>query len=494
MSGLGALLFLPVAWAIGRALLPGRGALPRSRWEEAGAAYLLGAAAIAVLGTAGVAAGLPFAATWALTVALGGGAIGWLIWRRRTAPEPPLQPLGWNLPAALLLGALGIGAAALTVAYPLNEFDPIFHFAYRAKILHYQGTVLDEALLGLEGPDGYGRVVTHPNYPLGLPILEAWAAQLGGWNDRWVKLPLAAWAACLPAAVAFGLRGCPPAAARRAALLVACTPMLYVADVFARGADDWREAGLSGMEILDGGADLPVAALFALACGLLLRAWQSADRRCGACAGLAFAGAAMMKNEGLALAGVALLATVLAAALPARPPLRPTLFCWAAAALALAPWLAVRAQLPAIDENYGEQLTVARVLDALGGMEEPREQVPPGMAAEAEAAAGGGALLRREQVASALGEEFMDLRSWGLLWPVAAIALVMAARRWREAEARWLALVVLGGLLLYLTILLVTPWYFPSLREKGIPERLLLHLVGPCAFLAGCALAPRAAR
>jgi hypothetical protein len=34
----------------------------------------------------------------------------------------------------------------------------------------------------------------------------------------------------------------------------------------------------------------------------------------------------------------------------------------------------------------------------------------------------------------------------------------------------------------------VTPWYLPSLRATGIPERLLLHLVGPAAMVAGAAL------
>jgi hypothetical protein len=53
---------------------------------------------------------------------------------------------------------------------------------------------------------------------------------------------------------------------------------------------------------------------------------------------------------------------------------------------------------------------------------------------------------------------------------------------------RWLVLVIVGGVLLYVLILLVTPWNFPSLRSKGIPERLLVHLVGPIMLLLGHAL------
>lgn len=193
------------------------------------------------------------------------------------------------------------------------------------------------------------------------------------------------------------------------------------------------------------------------------------------------------------MSGVLLLAAALCFALPRRPAPRPAAALLAAAALCIAPWLYVRAQLPSIDEDYGSQFTIARVLDALGGMQEPVETVPAGMRADAEEEfAGEAGLQRRVQVARAFGGEFVDLLSWGLLWPATAAALAFAARRWRVPEARLLALTVAGGVLLYALILLVTPWFFPSLRDKGIPERLLLHLLGPCAMLVGFALAPRA--
>ena len=391
-----------------------------------------------------------------------------------------------------MLGALGIGAAAFTLALPLNDFDPILHFAYRGKILHYQGTVLDEALLGLEGPLGYGRIATHPNYPLGLPVMEAWAARLGGWSDRWVQAPLAWWALCLPGAVAFALRGISKETARRAALLAACTPMIYARDLFAIGMQDLREAGLTNRVTLGGGADLPLAAMLAGAAALALAAQRVNCRRAGWCAGLLLAGAVSIKNEGLALTGVFFAAALASFTLPQRPRVRPFLACAVVAALGIAPWLTVRAQLPAIDENYGEQFSIARVLDALGGMEEPLESVPSGMAAEAEAEAVGEAgLQRRVQIARAFGAEFSDLLTWGLLWPAVLIAFFFAARRWREPDIRWLGFLVSGGLTLYVLILLVTPWFFPSLRDKGIPERLLLHLLGPSAMLVGAALTPR---
>jgi uncharacterized membrane protein YhaH (DUF805 family) len=494
VTWLGALLFWPVAWGLGRILLPARSVLPRSMWEEACASYLLGVALITTVGTMAIAAAIPFAAAQALTMSGGLAACGWLAWRRRKNPDVAWQALEWSRPLALLLGALALGAAAMTLAMPLNETDPLLHFAYRGKILHHHGSVLNDALLGLTGPQDYGRIATHPNYPLGVPILEAWVAQLGGWSDRWVQAPLAWMAACLPGAVALGLRGISLAAARGGALLAACTPMIYVADLYAKPAQDLTSAGLGGDLTLGGGGDLPLAALFALGCALLMRALSRPQRarelRTAAAAGLAFAGGVAMKNEGLALAGVAFLALLLSAALPPRPRWQPALTCVAVTILASAAWLVVRAQLPAIDENYGAQFTPARVMEVLGGMEELPHL--PGDAGDEElAAANAPAPLRRDLVAAAFGAELIDLRTWGLLWLASLAALALTIRRWRDADARWLALVVGGGLLLYALILLVTPWHFPSLREKGIPERLMIHLVGPCALLVGAAFSAR---
>ena len=66
--------------------------------------------------------------------------------------------------------------------------------------------------------------------------------------------------------------------------------------------------------------------------------------------------------------------------------------------------------------------------------------------------------------------------------PEVFIALFAPSTR-KDPNQRWLALLVIGGMLLYALILLVTPWYLPLLRDKGIPERLMLHLVGPASMI-----------
>lgn len=485
MSFLTGVVLIVLCVVIGRAMLPDRARLQRSLWEELGVAYLLGAAFTAVVITAGFLIGLKFAVLWWIPLLAGIGAF--LLDRRRRAALGALQAAPWNRSTGIALAVMAVGSFLATLALPLNEFDPIYHFAYRGKVLLYDGTPLSEAITGMIHPDGYGRMVTHPNYPFGIPILEAWVAKLGGWNDRWVQLPLAFWAACLPMAIACGLRGYSTRAASLGALLAAATPMLYTADFPVDGWGNLSLAGLGGEMMLGGGADLAVAAMFACACALLLRAYRTEDRRTALCAALALGGAVMMKNEGLALAGVLLLATFLGLIVPPRRTKVLLPFAILAVVVIL-PWVGLRGQLPAIDENYGDQLTVENVMHYLQGGRELVEKAPEAVS-NREAIDLENAPARIGLVWEAFLEEFLDWRSWGLLWLLAVAALPYTLVRLRSAEHRWLAMVVLGGVTLYFLILLVTPWNFPSLRMKGIPERLLVHLVGPITLLFGTAWA-----
>ena len=485
MSLLAGVLLIVLSTSIGRALLPDRHRLERSLWEELGLAYLLGTAFTVVLITAGFLVGLKLGLLWWLPLLAGIAAF--VPDHRRRTSLGALQPVPWNRATGIALAIMALASFVATLALPLNEFDPIYHFAYRGKVLLFDGTPLSEAITGMIHPDGYGRMVTHPNYPFGVPILEAWVAKLGGWNDRWVQLPLALWAACLPMAIAVGLRGYSKRAAALGAMLAAATPMLYTADFPVDGWENLSLAGLGGEMMLGGGADLAVAAMFGSACAMLLRAYRMEDRHTAFCASLLLGGAVMMKNEGLGLAGVLLLATFLGMLVPPRRTKVLLPFAGLAVILIL-PWLGLRAQLPAIDENYSEQMTVENVLHYLGGGRELVEKSPEAVS-NRQAVDLENAPARIGLVWEAFLEEFLDWRSWGILWLLALAGLPYTLHRLKSAEHRWLALLVLGGVTLYFLILLVTPWNFPSLRQKGIPERLLVHLTGPILLLFGTAWA-----
>ncbi|MCP4092386.1 MAG: hypothetical protein GY747_02965 [Planctomycetes bacterium] len=484
MSLITGLLFLVCATLIGRALLPSRTILSRSLWEELGVAYLLGTGVVTVVITAGFVAGLSMSLLWWLPLI--GGIAAFALDGQRKAVIGNYAEVPWTRPIGLLLAVLAVAAFLATIALPLNEFDAIYHWAYRGKVLLHEGTPLNEAITGMVNADGYGRLVTHPNYPFGIPILEAWTAHWGGWNARWVQLPLSLWSACLPMAVAFGLRGYSNQAASYGALLTAATPILYSYNFLEDGFDSISMAGLTSTLTLGGGADLAVMAMLGAACALFIRARQVDCKRAAICAGLALAGTVMMKNEGLALAGVCLLALLLVSFIPPRRT-RVAIPFAAVAVVSIAPWLGLRAQLPAIDENYSEQMTVENVMHYLGGGRELVEKAPIAMSGREQVDLEN-APARIGLVLTSFWEEFSDLRSWGLLWLLMIVALPVTRQRLADPETRWLALVVLGGVCLYLLILLVTPWNFPSLRDKGIPERLLVHLVGPIVLMFGAAL------
>ena len=485
MTLLTGLILILLATCTGRALLPSREVLARSLWEELGVAYLLGVALFTTVITAGFAAGLNLSLLWWVPLLMGIG--GFLADRRRSASLGSLSAIPWSKPIGIVLAVVAGAAFCATLGLPLNEFDPIYHWGYRGQVLHATGTPLSEAITGMIHADGYGRLVTHPNYPFGIPILESWVAHLGGWDHRWVQLPLALWSACLPMAMALGLRCVSNQAASLGAILAAATPMLYAADFPVDGFGELQMAGLGGETTLGGGTDLAVMAMFGCACALLLRASFANDRRTALCAGLALGGTVMMKNEGLALAGVLLLAVFLAQVIPPRR-FRTFLPFAGIAIVAILPWLGLRAQLPAIDENYSEQFTVENVMHYLGGGRELVEKAPDAVANRAKVDLDA-APARIGLVAASFLDEFLDWRSWGLLWLLALVGLPFTLKRLRDLDQRWLGMVVFGGVLLYFLILLVTPWNFPSLREKGIPERLLVHLVGPIVLLFAAATA-----
>ncbi len=479
MNALGGLLVVLAAWLGGRALLPSRSLLPRSSWEEQCAAYLLGTALLPLAAMAATALGIPFHSPLALGL-LGAAALAGL-WRLRHE-RAPLRAAALGRPAAALLLLLGAGSVLLTLAWPLNEFDPILHFAYKGKLLYFEGDPSGEGFTGVGG--AFGRIMTHPNYPLGIPFLEAFAAHAGGgWSDRWVQVPLALWSACLPGAVSLAMRDQGSSRARAAALCAACTPILYARGFLAHGFVDLARAGLGEEKMLGGRGDLPLAAFCALGLAFLLRARQchapTARRHLAVLAGLAFAGGVMTKNEGLALLAVLACTVLLSGPLERGRHLGPGLLAVAVALLASGPWLAHRSQLPSIDEDYAAQVSVERIEHYLTNDEDASAAPvrPEVYGADWSASSH----WRPARIARYFGGEFVNPLSWGVLWILAAWGIL---KGFRDPEVHFLGIFLLGGLALYALILLVTPWFLPALHRKGIPARLMLHLLPPAALLA----------
>jgi hypothetical protein len=437
---------------------------------------------------------------------------------RRTAPREPAAPGGGWPARALGALALALGGFALfyASAMPMHVFDPLYHFAYKGSVLYHEGFA-EEAFLAVpaDRPEyaRLGRVMTHPNYPPGLPVLHAIVGWAHGSLDRDATRPLFALYAWLPALLFYGrLRQRGRTIAGLAAVAWLSLPILYYTRTpfeyvdwrsdlgqgpseaqflaswnfsFGLLADNLR-AFFSGAGflpdgwVLDGAGDLPVGAL--CAAGLCLAGGGVGAARL-ALGGLCLGGACLAKNEGLPLAALAILAFALRQLLVLRPGLAAASRRLALAALPCLlltlPWLAWRGRIPSIDEDY------PRAVLGMLGLGPPLPGAGSDNLAPANLADG---LARAPVVLLGFVTSFVHLLRWNLLWP-----LCLGAPLWwllRRPRALWnhpglpLLLFLSGGLSLYFLILLVTPWDLAVLYTTVIPDRLLLHLFPAALLLA----------
>lgn len=322
VGGLGAVALFAVPGYGLTELFPTLRALPSARRAAYG--YLLGVAAVAgALYALSHVCGVPLRppAVWATAAApaLAGLAAG-LVRRQRAkgesrpvsaVPAAPVIPpsavhavpavpasrrsraaawwrdLGGPLPAACALAAalicLGVFAEAAT--NPPDDWDGRMTWCTQARYIRAAGTVDAGVLLDRRS------FVTHPQYPLLLPVAQV-AAQEAFGADPDAPLPRAVYAAFLPALLLVIYDATRGAAGRTAgalaALAAAATPF------FLRG-----EGGAESTY-----SDLPLACFYGAALVLLLGPRPRVER--GLAAGLLLAAAVLTKNEGTALACLAL--------------------------------------------------------------------------------------------------------------------------------------------------------------------------------------------
>lgn len=472
----------------------------RGRLEFLVTASMIGAALVPALVYAAIwlAGPLPVWLGQALVYALAAlGAFGLVAVAQRRGFTPNPACFAWQRTTPfdrVLVGLCVVFAAlaaVLSVAWPVHLFDPVFHFAYKGKVLWHEGLGTG-AFTTVEGL--VGRVMTHPSYPPGVPALEVLASYpLGEFTAHAGRLFSALFVIAPAVWIASALEDRSRRAQLVGALLWLSLPVIYYYrlphnDVgtalsgLVFGPEltrDWfGAAGLRRTDgaTLDGGGDLPVAAFL---CGVVVylgRAWKR--RGDGVIAGLLLAGAILAKNEGLAMAAVLGIAFALTMgarrvfAQEARP--RAGLAAFATAlglALALClPYLVFKGQIPVIDESYPELMKPGPLTKALTEQRFYQGSMEPAPVT-----------VGREYLLT-----FTDVLRWNLLWPlfVAALgcALVRPGRAVRHG-ALLPALTTAGALSVFFLILVVTPWHLGSLFRTGIPDRLFLQ-VAPLAAWA----------
>jgi len=425
------------AWAAGLGvaalLLPAR---PVSRIEWTGLALLLGSGVISfALFTLGWV--LQGGALVALVVLVSGalGVVGIARWRK-TAPIA-LQGGGWFI-AALVAVLFLVGWQAGN--HPLSA-DGLFNFEIRAQLAALHGGRVPTAFFS-----DPARAWMHPNYPLFLPLNEAWIYLcLGGPNQGWVQLlsvHFAASAACLLFSGVARLTG-----------------------------DTWRGGLAAGMLFLlpaamtyPGGAiflwaDFPLAAVF-LAAVIYLIEFEATG------SGLALVAVLLallpwVKREGLVLAGVLALALFW--------------ITWQRGKIR---------QFPAAILPLAIVVLGWKVFLHLVHVSADRDFLPVSVSVAFQHAG------RLPFVISALGRELLAWERWSLLWPLTVPAVIRIARDPALARWRLLAPVMAVLLALYCGIYIFSAWPKLALHVATSLPRLLLPVAMP-ALLAIAVAVPR---
>lgn len=410
----------------GRALMLGLGA--------AGALSALLDTALSGFGGPAVSAaslGLLFLAVAAVLVVL---AV-----RRRPVPRPR-NPLPSGRPGERIAHALLLLMAAWGLFLPLRsgwlrptfQFDALVRWMFKTRVLHFDGT-----LLGPVSTDP-AFALTHQRYPPLVSHVAHLPAAIGRvlsperfsdvvFDDRITSAVFPLFAVAL-VAVVYG------ALARRTGRLTAALGAAWLAHLPLLSYQLNNPPGAGAFSAM---ADIPLGLFLA---GAALAAVDAASGRPRALleAGLLLGFATLTKNEGLpAVAGLALGLLLAGGAGRWRR-------AGAVAGLGLLLYLVVWGSaivlhdIPATDEDY------------VGQAGRGWEPVAAGLA-------------RLSIVLPELGRELVDVRSWNLTWPAAAVLLVAGgAAAVRRPAVRLLLAVFLVQLLSYVYAYVITRWSSPA--------------------------------
>lgn len=391
----------------------------------------------------------------------------------RTLMRKPLRALlprpAWfkgslaiRLPTIALVLFIGVMIASVVynaLQLPL-EGDAKQIWGYKAKILYYEG---------LYSPDFHdaSQIHQHPNYPLLIPILEAWTYSFAGQiDDRSIKVLHVFFYVFLLAGVYAGISRYlnPLFAASLVAAFSTFTPFIV------------SKYGLSDGGASSGYADMPLTFFYTMAALILLR-WLSggsvADENSPrartaslALCAILLAAAVFTKNEGTALMllvlAVAFIVLLIGRASTPRRGIAALLIMLAILIVLTAPWYAFRLSLPAIDENYLAQLTV--------------ENIQRGLADNA------GLIvlyfIDRMTFFRPLGDMSRGVfGGWTVFWPVFLAACILYVRKCFARNNFFLTLLLIGNAAVYFLILLVTlptAWVIEDLL-RFVTLRLAMH-------------------
>jgi hypothetical protein len=353
-----------------------------------------------------LAAFLPLAAGLAAAVRL-------LVLRRWREPAPraarrPLRTIGWvGLSLLAILVSSAVLASSLT--HPLEDWDGRMTWTAQAIFVRDAGTVDAEVL---RSPKSF---ISHPRYPLLMPLAQIAALEAAGSDDE--RIVRAVYAMFFPALVLLVLEAGRRWAGSRAALLTALALLTIPWIPFD------REGGATGAY-----SDLPLACFFGGGLLLLLRGRPRASD--GAAAGLLLAAALLTKNEGvpevliaLALSGWSAGAALLRHRRSGRSRLLAAALACGLCLGALGLLVSWRSSVPnRYDESYFETFSVASFARNLASAR-PFTTIP------------------------VIAGRMYSTELWGLFWWLAPVLFVAAPPSFRRPPTAFLAVAVAVPLL-----------------------------------------------
>jgi hypothetical protein len=377
-------------------------------------------------------------------------AVRLLVLRRWREPAPrtarrPLWTLGW---VGLCLLAVLVSSAALASAlsHPLEDWDGRMTWTAQAIFVRDAGTVDAEIL---KSPKSF---VSHPRYPLLMPLAQIAALEAAGSDDE--RVVRVVYAMFFPALVLLVLEAGRRWAGPRAALLTALALLTVPWIPFD------REGGATGAY-----SDLPLACFFGGGLLLLLRGRPRASD--GVAAGLLLAAALLTKNEGLpevlialALAGWSAGAALLRHRRSGRSRLLATALACGLCLGALGLLVSWRSPIPnRYDESYFETFSVASFARHLVSAR-PFATIP------------------------VIAGRMFSTELWGLFWWLAPVLFVAAAPSFRRPPTAFLAVAVAVPLLVAWSAYaqVATAAYYASVTWNRILLQACVPLFGLLAL------------
>lgn len=350
-------------------------------------------------------------------------ALGVLVRRRRG--RPGVAAGGHGFLAAAIIALLLLPLALRAAFEPLVKFDAYANWSLKAKLLYGHGGLVLGGLDDRMSSAFYA--VSHREYPLGLPALEAFDFHaMGGADAQMIHLQFVVVLAAFMATTWSLLRPRADAALLTGALcLLVAAPSLHT-------------------QVLAAYADVPLACLW-VAAAAAVGLWLGEGRGDLLALGALFAaGALAIKQEGIVL-DVALFAVAAAVLVAARRPARLRRLGLAACAVAATavPW-------QAYVRHHG--FHDADIAPSLGRSVDQLDQLP--------------------EIVHRLGAQLVWLK-WPAIVPLAAVLAAILVVRRRDRLAATYLLLLTAAMAVLAVVYLNARVYIPALLERSA-ERVVI--------------------